>query len=72
MRTESGVRARSDNPGSRGPAPNLLRVRLHSNIETVTAPGRPPQAFHPTRAVSSDHDNLFHFEFPAAGRRPSP
>ncbi len=43
MKTESGVRARSDNPRSRGPAaaPDLLRVQPHSIIETVTAPGEP-------------------------------
>ncbi len=46
MRTESGVRARSDNPRSRGPAPDLLRVELRSTIETATAPGGPPTAFH--------------------------
>ena len=28
MRTESGVRARSDNPRSRGPAPDLSRAQL--------------------------------------------
>ena len=46
MKTESGVRARSDNPRSRGPAPDLSRVQLRSTIDTVTAPDGPPQAFH--------------------------
>ncbi len=46
MRTESGVRARSDNPRSRSPAPDSLRVELRSTIETATAPGGPPTAFH--------------------------
>ena len=46
VRTESGVRARGDNPRSRGPAPNLSRVQLRSTIDTVTAPRGPPQAFH--------------------------
>ena len=42
MKTESGVRARSDNPRSRGPAPNSSRVQLRSTIDTVTAPDGPP------------------------------
>ena len=46
MRTESGVRARGDNPRSRGPAPDLLRADLRSTIETASAPGGPPTAFH--------------------------
>ncbi len=46
VRTESGVRARGDNPRSRGPAPDLLRVELRSTIETTTTPGGPPTAFH--------------------------
>jgi len=48
VRTESGVRARGDNPRSRGPAPDLLRADLRSTIETATAPGGPPTAFHPS------------------------
>ena len=46
MRTESGVRARGDNPRSRGPAPDLLRADLRSTIETASAPGGSPTAFH--------------------------
>ena len=64
MRTESGVRARSDNPRSRGPAPDLLRVQQRSIIETATAPGAPSDSISSLRGEPPGHAALFHFEVP--------
>jgi hypothetical protein len=66
VRTESGVRARSDNPRSRGPAPDLLRTLQRSNIETVTAPGEPPHSISLLRGGRLGHADLFQIASPAS------
>lgn len=64
MRTESGVRARSDNPRSHGPAPDLFRAELRSTIETATAPGGPPPTISSFPGGRPGHAALFHFDVP--------
>ena len=45
MKTESGVRARSDNPRSRGPAPDFRRVQLPPSGKRRPRPARHHQHF---------------------------
>ena len=64
VRTESGVRARSDNPRSRGPAPDLYRFLQRFQYRDGDRAWRATHSISLLRGGRLGHADLFHFGCP--------